>query len=98
MITPVIHQAFHLKKRQIITSILTVPMVVAHWINSQYLFSSLNNVAFGAGSKSTHNVMGKSYVMQGNASDIMHGLPLQSVYINDNTLFHKPARHMVQKI
>lgn len=75
-----------------LTTILTAPMVVAQWINSQYLFSTLDNVAHGAGSKITHNVTGKLGVMQGNASDLMHGLPLQSVYATDDQNYHEPQR------
>jgi uncharacterized protein YbcC (UPF0753/DUF2309 family) len=67
-------------------------MVVGQWINSQYLFSTIDNVAFGAGSKVTHNVTGKLGVMQGNASDLMHGLPLQSVYAADHDPYHEPLR------
>lgn len=77
-----------------LTTILTAPMVVAHWINSQYLFSTLDNVAFGAGSKVTKNIVGKIGIMQGNASDLMHGLPLQSVYMDSETPYHIPARLM----
>ncbi|RIV17712.1 DUF2309 domain-containing protein [Fibrisoma montanum] len=73
-------------------TILTAPMVVAQWINSQYLFSTLDPVAYGSGSKITHNVAGKLGVMQGNASDLMHGLPLQSVYRTDDTPYHVPQR------
>ena len=75
-----------------LTTILTAPMVVAQWINSQYLFSTLDNVAYGAGSKVTQNVTGKIGVMQGNASDLMHGLPLQSVHSADDAAFHEPLR------
>ena len=32
--------------------------------------------------------------MQGNASDLMNGLPLQSVYKTDLTPYHHPARLM----
>ncbi|MFO0958111.1 MAG: DUF2309 domain-containing protein [Isosphaeraceae bacterium] len=76
----------------ILTVILTAPMVVAQWINSQYLFSTLDNVAYGAGSKVTQNITGKMGVMQGNASDLMHGLPLQSVYLADDRPYHEPLR------
>ena len=72
--------------------ILTAPMVVAQWINSQYLFSTINNVAYGSGSKITQNVVGKIGVMQGNASDLMHGLPLQSVFSKDREVYHKALR------
>ena len=75
-----------------LTTILTAPMVVAQWINSQYLFSTLDNVAYGAGSKITHNVTGKIGVMQGNASDLMLGLPLQSVYRADDEPYHEALR------
>ncbi len=72
--------------------ILTAPMVVAQWINSQYLFSTINNVAYGSGSKITQNIVGKIGVMQGNGSDLMHGLPLQSVFSKDNEAYHQPLR------
>jgi uncharacterized protein YbcC (UPF0753/DUF2309 family) len=79
---------------KILSMILTAPMVVAQWINCQYLFSTLDNVAYGAGSKITKNITGKMGVMQGNASDLMTGLPLQSVYITDNEPYHKLQRLM----
>lgn len=72
--------------------ILTAPMVVAEWINTQYLFSTVDNVAFGSGSKITHNVTGTMGVMQGNGSDLMHGLPLQSVMSDDQNAYHEPQR------
>jgi uncharacterized protein YbcC (UPF0753/DUF2309 family) len=73
-------------------AILTAPMVVAEWINTQYLFSTLDNVAYGGGSKVTSNITGKIGIMQGNASDLMNGLPLQSVYSHDHEPFHQPQR------
>lgn len=73
-------------------TILTAPMVVAQWINTQYLFSTLDNVAYGSGSKITHNVTGKIGIMQGNGSDLMHGLPLQSVMSSDEIAYHQPQR------
>lgn len=79
-------------KGTFLTTILTAPMVVAQWINSQYLFSTLDNVAYGGGSKITKNITGKIGIMQGNASDLMNGLPLQSVFISDNEPYHKPMR------
>ena len=78
----------------ILTLILTAPMIVAQWINGQYLFSTLDNVAYGSGSKITQNVTGKIGVMQGNASDLMTGLPLQSVYRTDIQAYHEPVRLM----
>lgn len=79
---------------QYLEGILTAPMVVAQWINSQYLFSTLDNVAYGSGSKITQNITGKIGVMQGNGSDLMTGLPLQSVYLNDSVRYHQPLRLM----
>ena len=76
----------------LLETILTAPMVVAEWINTQYLFSTLDNVAFGSGSKVTHNVVGTIGVMQGNGSDLMHGLPLQSVMSCDEKTYHEPQR------
>lgn len=76
----------------LLTTILTAPMIVAQWINSQYLFSSLDNIAYGSGSKVTHNITSKIGVMQGNASDLMHGLPLQSIYSSDTKAYHVPMR------
>ena len=78
----------------ILTLILTAPMVVAQWINSQYLFSTLDNVAYGSGSKVTKNITGKIGIMQGNASDLMSGLPLQSVYSSDKEAYHETVRLM----
>lgn len=74
--------------------ILTAPMVVAEWINTQYYFSTVDNTAYGAGSKVTHNVVGAFGVMQGNASDLMTGLPLQSVNAADTVAYHEPLRLM----
>lgn len=77
---------------ELLETILTAPMIVAQWINAQYLFSTLDNVSFGSGSKITHNVVGKIGVMQGNGSDLMHGLPLQSVMADDDNSYHELQR------
>ncbi len=77
-----------------LTTILTAPMVVAQWINTQYLFSTLDNIAYGSGSKITQNITGKIGIMQGNASDLMTGLPLQSVYRSDTEVYHELQRLM----
>lgn len=80
------------REGQSLTAILTAPMVVGQWINAQYLFSSLDNIAYGGGSKITKNISGKIGIMQGNASDLMTGLPLQSVNSSDQEAYHQPAR------
>lgn len=76
----------------ILRTILTAPMIVAQWINSQYFFSTYQPVSYGAGNKITKNVTGKIGVMQGNGSDLMHGLPFQSVFLNADENFHEPLR------
>jgi uncharacterized protein len=76
----------------LLETILTAPMVVAEWINTQYLFSTIDNVNYGSGSKITHNVTGLMGIMQGNGSDLMHGLPLQSVHSSDEESYHVPQR------
>lgn len=79
----------------LLRTILTAPMVVAQWINAQYLFSSLDNVAYGAGSKVTKNIVGKFGIIQGNSSDLMTGLPLQSVYASSDAPYHSAQRLLV---
>jgi hypothetical protein len=80
---------------KLLETILTAPMVVAQWINSQYLFSTLDNVNYGSGSKITQNVVGKLGIMQGNGSDLMQGLPLQSVNKTDDLTYHEAIRLQV---
>lgn len=74
--------------------IMTAPMVVAEWINTQYYFSTVDNEVFGSGTKVIHNVVGKLGVMQGNVSDLKIGLPLQSVS-NGKEFVHEPMRLLV---
>lgn len=74
--------------------ILTAPLVVAEWINTQYLFSTLDNDRFGSGTKITHNVVGKFGILQGNTGDLQIGLPLQSVMRADGQPYHTPVRLM----
>jgi hypothetical protein len=76
----------------ILAGILNAPVVVAQWINSHYLFGSLDPIAFGGGSKVTQNVTGKHSIMQGNGSDLMTGLPYQSLYKKQGILYHDPVR------
>ena len=74
--------------------ILTAPLVVAEWINTQYLFSTLDNHRFGSGTKITHNVVGKFGILQGNTGDLQVGLPLQSVMRAEGDPYHTPVRLM----
>lgn len=67
------------------------PLVVAHWISSQYLFSTLAPETFGAGTKATHNVVGDFGVLSGPSGDLRRGLPLQSVSVAGHR-GHQPLR------
>jgi len=75
-----------------LTTILTAPMVVAQWINCQYLFSTIDNDRYGSGNKITQNVVGGIGVLQGNGGDLKVGLPMQSLFGDDGTAFHVPQR------
>jgi uncharacterized protein YbcC (UPF0753/DUF2309 family) len=75
-----------------LTTILTAPMVVAQWINCQYLFSTIDNVRYGSGDKVTQNVVGGIGVLQGNGGDLKVGLPKQSLFTDDGAPFHVPQR------
>jgi len=71
--------------------ILTAPLVVAQWINSQYYFSSVDPELFGAGDKTIHNVTGARAILQGGGGDLRIGLPWQSLAVGDD-LVHEPLR------
>jgi len=73
-------------------NIMTGPLVVGEWINTQYYFSTVDNAAYGSGSKVTQNVVGKVGVVQGNGGDLMTGLPLQSLKADDEQVYHRPLR------
>ncbi|PSQ97369.1 MAG: DUF2309 domain-containing protein [Bacteroidetes bacterium SW_9_63_38] len=73
-------------------NIMTGPLVVGEWINTQYYFSTVDNAAYGSGSKVTHNVTGNLGIVQGNGGDLMTGLPLQSLQIDDEHPVHRPIR------
>jgi len=72
--------------------LLTAPMLVANMINMQYFFSTNDNDVLGSFSKPYHNVVGGFGVTKGNSSDLQLGLPLQSVNISEDELYHEPLR------
>jgi len=76
-------------------TILIAPVVVAEWVNTQYFFSTIDNISYGSGSKITHTIRGKIGLMQGSGSDLMRGPPLQSVNSTDDTQYHEPMRLQV---
>jgi len=73
-------------------AIMAGPMVVTQWINAQYYFATVDNAAYGSGSKVTHNPVGNVGVYQGNGGDLMAGLPLQSLMSADGEPYHQPLR------
>ncbi|UWX55666.1 DUF2309 domain-containing protein [Maribacter litopenaei] len=73
-------------------AIMQGPMVVTQWINSHYYFATVDNDAFGAGTKTTHNITGKFGVVQGNGGDLKRGLPWESLYNEKDTPYHPPLR------
>jgi uncharacterized protein YbcC (UPF0753/DUF2309 family) len=75
-----------------LAAIMTGPMVVTQWINTQYYFATVDNAVYGSGSKVTHNPVGNVGVYQGNGGDLMDGLPLQSLLSADDDPYHQPLR------
>ena len=75
--------------------ILSAPMVVASWINLQYLASTVDHSVLGAGDKLLHNRIGRAGVGLGNGGDLRTGLPLQSVQDSDGSWRHDPLRLQV---
>ncbi len=79
---------------RVLTTILTGPMVVAHWICSQYRFSTTDPEVFGAGAKPLHNVVAGLGVLEGAGGDLRLGLPLESVRWQGRPV-HLPGRLLV---
>jgi uncharacterized protein YbcC (UPF0753/DUF2309 family) len=73
-------------------AIMTGPMVVTQWINTQYYFATVDDAAYGSGSKVTQNPVGNIGVYQGNGGDLMTGLPLQSLLAAADEPYHQPLR------
>lgn len=76
----------------VLETILTAPVVVAHWINLQYFASTVDPERYGSGDKTLHNVVGgRLGVFEGAGGDLRIGLARQSVH--DGTgLVHEPLR------
>ncbi len=75
-------------------TILTAPMVVAHWISAQYYFSTVDPAVLSAGDKTAQNVVAGIGVVQGAGGDLRVGLPLQSLY-DAERVYHEPMRLLV---
>jgi len=72
-------------------TILTGPMVVAHWINAQYYFSTVDPDVLSAGDKTVHNIVAGIGVVGGAGGDLQVGLPLQSLF-DAGQAYHEPMR------
>ena len=76
----------------LLEQIMTAPMIVTNWINMQYFASTVDNVRYGSGNKTLHNVVGgRLGVFEGNGGDLRIGLAWQSVH-DGQTWRHAPLR------
>lgn len=77
---------------EVLTLIMSAPMVVANWINLQYYGSTVDHDHLGAGNKLLHNVVGgRLGVLEGNGGDLRLGLALQSLH-DGKQWVHEPLR------
>jgi len=89
------------KDGSILNAILTPLIPVCGGINLEYLFSRLDNVTYGAGSKLPHNVFSLVGVGNGSEGDLRTGLPEQMIEIHDPVrllIVVEQRREIVQRV